>query len=141
MAKIARLCGPLFLAMLSFAGCAGLAEDQSGGTEDEAATADADGELRWQPGYGRGRPCRATQECPNPGFFACSTARGVCNPPPGCNPRRQICPQICYGTCEPRRPVPPGIGRRCGNVMCPQGTTCCNPLMSMCVAPGRVCPL
>ncbi len=29
----------------------------------------------------------------------------------------------------------------CGNVVCGEGTTCCNPLTSMCVKPGMMCTL
>jgi hypothetical protein len=29
----------------------------------------------------------------------------------------------------------------CGNVVCGEGTTCCNPLMSICVKPGMMCTL
>jgi hypothetical protein len=30
-------------------------------------------------------------------------------------------------------------GELCGNVRCPAGQVCCNPLMDICTLPGQVC--
>ncbi|MDI1444622.1 hypothetical protein [Polyangium sp. 6x1] len=127
--------------MLSFAGCAGFAEDPPTdiGSDDSADdSAEAPEDLQGQ--VGRGRACLSNRDCRGPNFV-CSTSRGDCHPPPGCNPRREICPAICYGVCESARPPRPPGGELCGRVTCPHGTTCCNPLMSICTPPGRACIL
>jgi hypothetical protein len=52
------------------------------------------------PGGGAGKPCTSSAQCPS--NTSCTTEMGVCNPPPGCDPARgDVCPAVCYGTCEP----------------------------------------
>lgn len=87
------------------------------------------------PPEDRGKACLSTEDCPGP--LVCSTERGVCNPPPGCDPSREICAAVCYGLCEPPGGRPPA--ERCGEAVCTPGTYCCNPLRSLCVPEGHVC--
>jgi hypothetical protein len=55
------------------------------------------------PGGGAAdRPCASTAACPT--GTTCTTEAGVCNPPPGCDPAKGVCPAVCYGTCAPRAP-------------------------------------
>jgi hypothetical protein len=130
-----RLLAVGLFAVVSLVGCGGVVDETT--VWDPAGTSEA--ALSASPEQGQvdeGKPCRTTAECPNTGFFVCSTEQGVCNPPPGCNPDREICPAICFGTCEPITPPPSKV---CGEVVCPQGTRCCNPLRSICVPPGFSC--
>lgn len=83
----------------------------------------------------RGRPCASSDECPTP--LICSTEQGACQPPPGCDPSREICVAVCYGTCVlPANPPPP---QRCGESVCAPETYCCNPLQSLCVPNDSSC--
>jgi hypothetical protein len=53
--------------------------------------------------------CASTSSCP--AGQRCSTERGVCQSPPGCDRPGVACPAVCYGTCEgPGKPVDPGPG-------------------------------
>jgi hypothetical protein len=135
--KNSRLLAMGLFALVSLAGCGGVVDEPTGespvGRSEAALSAEAE---QGQGQEERGKPCRTTAECPNTGFFICTTEDGVCNPPPGCNPEREICPAICFGTCEPTTPPP---SKRCGDIVCPQGTRCCNPLQSICVPPGFGC--
>jgi hypothetical protein len=85
------------------------------------------------PGPGPGaKACASTTECG--ADQVCSVERGVCNPPPGCDPG-EICPAVCYGTCEAKS----GGGEKCGNSVCGAGLECCNPSCGICVPPGGAC--
>lgn len=79
----------------------------------------------------RGRACASSLDCPPNGKFFCTTETGTCNPPPGCDPSREFCPAVCFGTCEK--------GEECGDAVCTPGTYCCNPLRSLCVPEGNLC--
>jgi len=50
----------------------------------------------------RHRACTSSGDCRADQF--CTTETGVCNPPPGCHPRRPgvVCADVCYGTCQRR---------------------------------------
>lgn len=50
----------------------------------------------------RHRACTSSVDCQSDQF--CTTETGVCNPPPGCHPRRPgvVCADVCYGTCQRR---------------------------------------
>ena len=50
-------------------------------------------------GGGSARACASSAECP--AGTTCTTELGVCNPPPGCDPTKNVCPAVCYGTCGP----------------------------------------
>lgn len=49
-----------------------------------------------------------------------------------------ICILPCMGQCV--EPEPPPV-EECGEITCPEGTVCCNPLMSICTLPGEFCAL
>jgi hypothetical protein len=135
MRKLINL-GVGLLAVLALVGCGGVVDAPPTGEEPVGVTAAGLESERAGGQEDRGKPCLTSADCPNTGFFQCSTEFGVCNPPPGCNPEREICPAVCYGTCEPIVPPP---SKRCGEIVCPQGTRCCNPLANLCVPPGFLC--
>jgi len=91
-----------------------------------------------------GEPC---------GGVICPPKMECCNPT--CNkcvfPGMRCTQQVCNSTSttldlepvfepvfEPIGPIEPEL---CGNVVCPKGTTCCNPLCSACTPPGVSCTL
>lgn len=86
-----------------------------------------------------GEPC---------GGVVCPPKMECCNPT--CNkcvfPGMRCTQEVCNGTeavpepvllLEPVEPEP----ETCGLVICPKGTTCCNPLCSACTPPGVSCTL
>jgi hypothetical protein len=77
------------------------------------------------------KACTSSADCGATRF--CTVESGVCNPPPGCDPG-EVCPAVCYGTCEPKP-----VGPRCGNVVCGAGEECCNASCGICVPPGGLC--
>jgi hypothetical protein len=75
-------------------------------------------------------------ECPKPAF--CGGIAGI-----PC-PKGQTCVDDPSDSCDPKQGGADcgGIcvgGERCGDAVCGAGTTCCNPLRSICLPPGRVC--
>ena len=77
------------------------------------------------------KACASSADCAASSF--CTVEDGVCNPPPGCK-RGEVCPAVCYGTCEVK-PAP----ERCGKTVCNAGEVCCNPSCGICVPPGGAC--
>jgi hypothetical protein len=122
------------LAVLALAGCGGVIEEPVGEVKAVRGAMAALEAEQGQSNEEQGKPCLSTADCPPNGRFFCTAETGVCNPPPGCNPEREFCPAVCFGTCE----QVPG-GEQCGEVVCPKGTECCNPLRSICVPPGDFC--
>jgi hypothetical protein len=51
-----------------------------------------------------GTACASSASCP--ADTHCTVEDGVCNAPPGCKDGN-VCPAVCYGTCEPKPGVPP----------------------------------
>jgi hypothetical protein len=49
------------------------------------------------------KACASSADCAAGSF--CTVESGVCNPPPGCK-RGDVCPAVCYGTCEVKAPPP-----------------------------------
>ena len=78
------------------------------------------------------KACASSAAC-DTGLF-CTVESGVCNPPPGCDPG-EVCPAVCYGTCEPK----PGGGEPCGAAVCGAGQACCNASCGICLPPGGAC--
>ncbi|RYE76774.1 MAG: protease complex subunit PrcB family protein [Myxococcales bacterium] len=76
-------------------------------------------------------------ECPVTGAmcggfagFACPAGQTcVDNPSDTCDPENGGAD--CSGVCL--------VGEVCGDVICGEGTACCNPLMNLCTKPGMVC--
>lgn len=150
--KSSCLPGVCLLAALSWAGCGAADEsydDVVGSSEegafepsgDDAVGSSTEAICAGPGGHGVGLPCTSTAECPAAGVLRCSTEFGVCKPPPGCDPRFEICPAVCFGNCVPVHPAPPVCPRPqvCGPALCFPGTECCNPLLGICVPPGGVC--
>jgi hypothetical protein len=84
------------------------------------------------PAGPQGKPCTSSSDC-LAGTF-CTVESGVCNRPPGCGPN-EICPAVCYGTCEPK----PATGPACGPKTCAAGQVCCNESCGICTPPGGAC--
>jgi hypothetical protein len=101
----------------------------SGGSGGGAGGAGGSG-----PDGGVGTPCVSSESCGK--GLVCTTADGVCNPPPGCGPNA-ACPAVCYGSC--RLPDEDGAGPACGPVQCGKGQVCCNDSCGICTAPGGAC--
>lgn len=55
-----------------------------------------------------GAACTSTANCK--AGEHCTVEAGVCNRPPGCKPG-DVCPAVCYGTCEPK----PGVPAECSS--------------------------
>ena len=80
-------------------------------------------------------------KCPLGGTFCGGIAGIPCpegqvcidNPSDDCDPKAGGAD--CGGICVSKP------GAACGEVICPAGTTCCNPLTSTCTPPGVFCPL
>jgi len=104
------------LITLGFGGCADELDQPIG--DDFAITVAA------QQG---GPYCLTSNDCP--GDRVCSNEAGDCLTPPWC--KAQPCPAVCYGRCQNLE--------ACGDVICPAGTVCCNPLLSICTAPDEFC--
>jgi hypothetical protein len=119
-----RAVGLLAVLGLALAGCGPV--DAEPTREDTPRTSTA--ALRNEE---QGRACASRLDCPPNGKFFCTTETGTCNPPPGCDPLREPCPAICFGTCEK--------GEACNENICTPGTYCCNPLLSLCVPEGNLC--
>lgn len=49
----------------------------------------------------QGTACASSEACPAGAH--CTTEDGVCNRPPGCKDG-DVCPAVCYGTCEAAKP-------------------------------------
>lgn len=77
------------------------------------------------------KACASSAECGAGNF--CTVDTGVCNPPPGCDPG-EVCPAVCYGTCQPR-----ATGEPCGSNICGAGEVCCNASCGICTPPGGAC--
>lgn len=93
-----------------------------------------------------GIACPAGQRCvddpndgcdPNKGGADCG---GICvadvNP---CAAVLCLAPSACVVKNGVAMCVPAAPPEKCGDTTCPSGTTCCNPLRSICVKPGMVC--
>jgi len=97
-------------------------------------------------------PCN--QVVCGPNFYCCNFSCSICAPDGGfCT--QQVCEQreeSAVHPLDPRgaavsqdvlllEPIEPPEPETCGLVICPKGTTCCNPLCSACTPPGVSCTL
>lgn len=95
-------------------------------------------------------PCN--QVVCGPGFFCCNFSCSICAPDGGfCT--QQVCEQREESAVHPLDPRGAAVSQdvllepiepepeTCGLVICPKGTTCCNPLCSACTPPGVSCTL
>lgn len=81
-----------------------------------------------------GPACASTESCP--AGTVCTTEKGVCNSPPGCDGSPdKACPAVCYGTCEKAN----SGGVPCGRTTCAAGKVCCNASCGICTEPDGAC--
>lgn len=126
---VALMTVPLSAAEITAPGCTGEPALTLGAVQDEAVEMVI------------GEPCGGVV-CP-PKMECCNPTCNICVFP-GMRCTQQACNTAPPATkdlelmLEPIGPIEPEL---CGNVVCPKGTTCCNPLCSACTPPGVSCTL
>lgn len=72
-----------------------------------------------------------------PGYFCDNTGGAHCVT--NCATVRCTADTVCVADARGTRCEPIATGPRCGNTTCAAGMVCCNPLRSICTAPGQFC--
>lgn len=129
IAAVALTTVPLSAAEIAAPGCTGEPALDLGAVQTDAVEMAA------------GEPC---------GGITCPPKMECCNPTcnkcvfPGMSCTQEVCNDNSAAVqelelqLEPIGPIEPEL---CGNVVCPKGTSCCNPLCSTCTPPGVSCTL